>query len=58
MGDELLIKNGHVIDPANKINKKCDVLIADEKFVEVGRISLRNRSPRLLTRRANSSCRA
>jgi len=38
MGDELLIKNGHVIDPANKINRKCDVLIADEKFVEVGRI--------------------
>ena len=38
MGDELLIKNGHVIDPANKINKKCDVLIADEKFVEVGRV--------------------
>jgi dihydroorotase len=38
MGDELLIKNGHVIDPANKINKKCDVLIANEKFVEVGHI--------------------
>ena len=38
MGDELLIKNGHVIDPANKINRKCDVLIADEKFVEVGRV--------------------
>ena len=38
MSDELLIKNGHVIDPANKINKKCDVLIADEKFVEVGHV--------------------
>ena len=38
MGDELLIKNGHVIDPANRINRKCDVLIADEKFVEVGRV--------------------
>jgi dihydroorotase len=38
MGDELLIKNGHVIDPANRINKICDVLIADEKFVEVGRV--------------------
>jgi dihydroorotase len=36
--NELLIKNGHVIDPANKINKKCDVLIADEKFVEIGHI--------------------
>ncbi len=38
MSDELLIKNGHVIDPANKVNKKCDVLIADEKFVEVGHV--------------------
>jgi len=38
MKSELLIKNGHVIDPANKINKKCDVLIADEKFVEVGHV--------------------
>jgi dihydroorotase len=38
MKQELLIKNGHVIDPANKINKKCDVLIADEKFIEVGHV--------------------
>jgi dihydroorotase len=38
MGNELLIKNGHVIDPANRINKKCDILIADEKFVEVGKV--------------------
>lgn len=38
MNNELLIKNGHVIDPANRINKKCDVLIADEKFVEIGKI--------------------
>ncbi len=38
MAKELLIKNGHVIDPANRINKKCDVLIADEKFVEIGRV--------------------
>ena len=38
MNNELLIKNGHVIDPANRINRKCDVLIADEKFVEVGNV--------------------
>jgi dihydroorotase-like cyclic amidohydrolase len=34
----LLIKNGRVIDPANHIDKKCDVLIADGKFAEVGRV--------------------
>jgi dihydroorotase len=35
---ELLIKNGRVIDPANGIDKKCDVLIVDEKIAEVGKI--------------------
>jgi len=33
---EILIKNGRVIDPANGIDKKCDVLIVDEKIAEVG----------------------
>jgi len=32
---ELLIKNGHVIDPANKIDKVCDVLIVDGKVERV-----------------------
>ena len=32
MGSELLIKNGRVIDPANGIDKQCDVLIVDEKI--------------------------
>jgi len=36
MSNELLIKNGRVIDPANGIDKKCDVLIVGEKFAEVG----------------------
>ncbi len=36
MSTELLIKNGRVIDPANSIDKKCDVLIVDEKIAEVG----------------------
>jgi len=36
MNDELLIKNGRVIDPANGIDEKCDVLIADGKIAEVG----------------------
>jgi len=36
MGSELLIKNGRVIDPANGIDEKCDVLIVDGKIVEVG----------------------
>jgi dihydroorotase len=38
MSSELLIKNGRVIDPANGIDKRCDVLIVDEKFAEVGHI--------------------
>jgi len=36
MSSELLIKNGRVIDPANGMDKKCDVLIADGKIAEVG----------------------
>jgi len=36
MTSELLIKNGRVIDPANGIDKKCDVLIIDGKIAEVG----------------------
>ncbi|MBN1392072.1 MAG: dihydroorotase [Sedimentisphaerales bacterium] len=35
---ELLIKNGHVIDPANGIDKECDILIDDGDVVEVGKI--------------------
>ncbi|TKJ37441.1 MAG: dihydroorotase [Planctomycetes bacterium B3_Pla] len=38
MNSELLIKNGRVIDPANGIDKQCDVLIVDEKIAEVGRV--------------------
>ncbi len=38
MSSELLIKNGRVIDPANGIDKKCDVLIVDEKIADVGEI--------------------
>ena len=38
MSCELLIKNGRVIDPANGIDKKCDVLIVDEKIAEVGKV--------------------
>ena len=34
--DVLLIKNGRVIDPANKIDKKCDVLVSQGKIAEVG----------------------
>ena len=38
MDTELLIKNGRVIDPANKIDKICDVLVSDGKIAEVGKI--------------------
>jgi dihydroorotase len=35
---ELLIKNGRVIDPANGIDKECDVLIVDDKIADVGNV--------------------
>ncbi|HPS55930.1 MAG TPA: dihydroorotase, partial [Sedimentisphaerales bacterium] len=38
MANELLIKNGHVIDPVNGIDCKCDVLISDNLVSQVGRI--------------------
>ncbi|MBN1508477.1 MAG: amidohydrolase family protein, partial [Sedimentisphaerales bacterium] len=39
MTGQLLIKHGRVIDPANGLDKECDVLIADEKVAEVGQIN-------------------
>jgi dihydroorotase len=39
MNTELLIKNGRVIDPANGIDKKCDVLVVDGKISQVGRVN-------------------
>ncbi|MBL7152443.1 MAG: dihydroorotase [Phycisphaerae bacterium] len=36
MNLELLIKNGRVIDPANGIDEKCDVLVVDGQIAEVG----------------------
>ena len=32
---KILIKNGHVVDPANKINRVCDILIRDNKIARV-----------------------
>jgi len=46
MSSELLIKNGRVIDPANGVDKKCDVLIVDGKIAEVGE---KTQDPRLKT---------
>jgi dihydroorotase len=46
MNTELLIKNGRVIDPANDIDKICDVLIVDDKIAEVGEIT---QNPKLNT---------
>ena len=34
----LIVKNGYVIDPANKINGKADVLAVDGKIAEVGNV--------------------
>ena len=36
MKSELLIKNGRVIDPANGVDRQCDVLIVDGRFAGVG----------------------
>lgn len=33
-----MIKNGRVIDPANKIDKICDVLVTNGKIAEVGKV--------------------
>jgi dihydroorotase len=33
----LLIKNGHVIDPAGKVDEKLDVLVADGKIAKLGK---------------------
>ena len=33
----LLIKNGHIIDPANKVEGKLDLLIADGKIAKLGK---------------------
>ncbi len=38
MDAELLIKNGRVIDPANGIDKKCDVLVVQGKIAQVDKI--------------------
>ena len=39
MGNQLLIRNGRVIDPANGLDRTCDVLIADEKVAAVGQLN-------------------
>ncbi|MHC4489937.1 MAG: dihydroorotase [Planctomycetota bacterium] len=46
MNGKVLIKDGRVIDPANGIDKKCDVLIVDEKIAAVGE---KTQDPRLKT---------
>ena len=34
--NSILIKNGHVIDPANNIDKQLDIYVEDGKIKEVG----------------------
>lgn len=34
----LLLKNGHVIDPVNRIDRAADVLVEDGKIVQVGQV--------------------
>ena len=39
MDSVLLIKNGRVIDPANGIDRTCDVLIINERIQKVGDVA-------------------
>ena len=39
MANQLLIKNGRVIDPAGNLDKTCDLLIVDGNVAEVGRFN-------------------
>jgi dihydroorotase len=39
MAGQLLIRNGRVIDPANGLDRTCDVLIIDGKVAEVGNLN-------------------
>ena len=39
MSTQILIKNGRVIDPANSLDKKCDLLIADDKIADIGSLT-------------------
>ncbi|UCC22054.1 MAG: dihydroorotase [Planctomycetota bacterium] len=41
MSSELLIRNGRVIDPANGVDEKCDVLIVNGLISDVGKIDKR-----------------
>ncbi len=38
MAKDILIKNGRVIDPANGVDKVCDVLILEGNVAQVGRV--------------------
>jgi len=33
----IVIKNGHVIDPANKIDEKLDILVSEGKIAKLGK---------------------
>ena len=33
----IIIKNGHIIDPANKVDEKLDILISDGKIAKIGK---------------------
>jgi len=38
MNSKLLIRNGRIIDPANKVDKKADLLVVGEKIAEIGSV--------------------
>ena len=36
--NKILIKNGRLIDPANKIDKKADLLVVGERIAQIGSV--------------------
>ena len=39
MAHQLLVTNGRVIDPANNLDKKADILVTDGKIAEIGNLA-------------------
>lgn len=52
---ELLLKGGHVIDPANHIDDVRDVAVSQGKIAAIEKIFQRTRPARLLTFRSSTS---
>ncbi len=52
----LLIKNGHVLDPATETDEEIDIFIEDGKIAKRGK-KLKCKAERVMMRQAVMSCR-